>query len=298
MKVGVIGAGTMGGRMVNKLLAAGYQVLVCDIDPDREAAAVAEGACAFGSPLQVAGSAEVILLSLPLPSDVDLVVNGTEGILAGTDPGCIIIDLSTVDPLSASRNAARAAEKGVGYLDAPVLGRPQGCGNWTLPVGGDQAVLEKARPVLEKLAAKIIHVGPSGHGNIIKLLNNMMFGAINAVTAEIMAICSRAGMDPRVLYDTISSSGAASVSKLFIELGPKIINRDFSPLFTIDLLHKDLNLALQMAQGAGVPVFLGHAAQLPNEVARAKGLGGEDTSGVVKIYEDILGQDVTRLWKE
>lgn len=298
MKVGVIGVGTMGGRMVKNLLAAGYEVLVCDIDPERKAAAVAVGAAACDSPRLVAGSATVILLSLPLPGDVDLVVNGHEGILAGTAPGCVIVDLSTVDPFSTSQNAARAAEKNVGYLDAPVLGRPQGCGSWTLPVGGHPEALEKVRPVLEKLAAKVIHVGPPGHGNIVKLLNNMMFGAINAVTAEIMAICAKVGMDPKVLYDTIAGSGAASVSKLFIEIGPKMVSRDFQPLFTIDLLRKDLRLALEMAQKAGVPVFVGHANQLLNEMARAKGLGSEDTSSAVKIYEDLLGKDITKLWKE
>ncbi|MHB8917189.1 MAG: NAD(P)-dependent oxidoreductase [Desulfocucumaceae bacterium] len=298
MKVGIIGAGTMGSRMVANLLAAGHEAVVCDISPDRLAAAGAAGAAVCGSPAGVAEQAGVVLLSLPLPADVDLVVNGPGGVLAGASPGHVIVDLSTMDPFSTQKNAAGAREKGVGYLDAPVLGRPQGCGSWTLPVGGDAGTLEKVRPVLGSLAAKVIHVGPSGHGNIVKLLNNMMFGAINAVTAEIMAISSRVGMDPGVLYDTIANSGAASVSKLFVELGPKMTGRDFSPLFTVDLLYKDLNLAVEMARKAGVPVFVAQSNQLLNEMARAHGLGGEDTSSAVKVYEALMGKEITALWKE
>lgn len=293
MRVGIIGVGTMGSRMAEKLLAANLEVFAYDIRPSALAKAQELGAVACGSSQEVAQKAEVVLLSLPLPVDVESVVQGPQGVLAGSQPGHIIVDLSTVDPFTTQKNAAQAAEKGVGYLDAPVLGRPPGCGNWTLPVGGKAEHLEKVRPVLEKLARKIIHVGPSGHGNIIKLLNNMMFGAINAVTAEIMAICAKVGMEPKVLYETIAGSGAASVSNLFIELGPKMINRDFSPLFTIDLLHKDLRLALEMAEATGVPVIVGHANQLLNEMARAKGLGSEDTSSAVKVYEEFLGRPIT-----
>ncbi|SMB97277.1 3-hydroxyisobutyrate dehydrogenase [Thermanaeromonas toyohensis ToBE] len=293
MKVGLIGVGTMGSQMARKLLTNGYEVIAFDINPSALARAQEIGASPARSPRQVAEIASIILLSLPLPNDVEGVVQEAEGVLAGSQPGHVIVDLSTVDPFTTQRNAALAKEKGVGYLDAPVLGRPQACGNWTLPVGGEVVYLDKVRPILEKLAKKIIHVGPSGHGNIIKLLNNMMFGAINAVTAEIMAICAKLGMDPKVLYDTIATSGAASVSNLFIELGPKMINRDFTPLFTIDLLHKDLKLALEMAQRAGVPVIVGHSNQLVNEMARAKGLGNEDTSSAVKVYEEFIGRTIS-----
>lgn len=279
--------------MLANMRQAGFPVYIRDIAPEAEQRAREMGATVVGSPRAVAEQADVILMSLPMPADVESVVSGPDGLLSGTRPGQVIVDLSTVDPSSTQRNAARAKAAGVGYLDSPVLGRPQGCGKWTLPVGGDATDLGKVRPVLDTLARKVIHVGPSGHGNIVKLLNNMMFGAINSVTAEIMALSTKLGMSPKTLFETISGSGAASVSNLFLELGPKMLTRDFSPLFTTDLLHKDMRLAIRMAEELGFPLFVAQANQRLNDLARTKGLGAEDTSGVVKIYEEFLGVQVS-----
>lgn len=292
MKVGLVGVGTMGSRMATALVGAGHTVLARDIDPAAERRAAEIGAQLLGSPRAVAEGAEVVLLSLPMPADVASVVAGPDGLLAGATAGQVIVDLSTVDPGSTREMAAAAREEGVGYLDAPVLGRPQGCGNWTLPVGGDEESLAKARPVLEKLARRVVLVGPSGHGNVVKLLNNLMFGAINSVTVEVMALCAKVGMPPKVFVDLVTESGAATVSNLFKEVGPKVLNRDFTPLFGIGLLHKDNALALAMAKEAGVPMVLSSATQLLNEMALAKGLGKEDTAAVVKVYEDLLNLEV------
>ena len=292
MNVGIIGVGTMGSKMAGKLINAGYAVFARDIDEAAEERARKLGAKVVNSPKEVAEYTEIILLSLPMPSDVKEVVLGEGGILTNPKNNRTIVDLSTVDPFSTQHNAEQAKKVGVSYIDAPVLGRPQKCGNWTLPVGGDKKDLEKVRKVLEILAAKIIYVGPSGHGNIVKLLNNMMLGAINSVTAEILAICTKLGMSPKVLYETIADSGAASVSNLFKELGPKILNRDFEPLFSIDLLHKDVMLGIQMAKQVGVPLFASEANQRLNEMARLMGFGKEDTASIVKVYEKLLDIEV------
>ena len=292
MNVGIIGVGTMGSKMAGKLINAGYAVFARDIDEVAEERARKLGAKVVNSPKEVAEYTEIILLSLPMPSDVKEVVLGEAGILTNPKNNRTIVDLSTVDPFSTQHNTKQAKKVGVSYIDAPVLGRPQKCGNWTLPVGGDKKDLEKVRKVLEILAAKIIYVGPSGHGNIVKLLNNMMLGAINSVTAEILAICTKLGMSPKVLYETIADSGAASVSNLFKELGPKILNRDFEPLFSIDLLHKDVMLGIQMAKQVGVPLFASEANQRLNEMARLMGFGKEDTASIVKVYEKLLDIEV------
>ena len=292
MNVGIIGVGTMGSKMAGKLINAGYAVFARDIDELAEERARKLGAKVVNSPKEVAEYTEIILLSLPMPSDVKEVVLGEGGILTNPKNNRTIVDLSTVDPFSTQHNAEQAKKVGVSYIDAPVLGRPQKCGNWTLPVGGDKKDLEKVRKVLEILAAKIIYVGPSGYGNIVKLLNNMMLGAINSVTAEILAICTKLGMSPKVLYETIANSGAASVSNLFKELGPKILNRDFEPLFAIDLLHKDVRLGIQMAKQVGVPLFVSEANQRLNEMARLMGFGKEDTASIVKVYEKLLDIEV------
>ena len=292
MNVGIIGVGTMGFKMAGKLINAGYAVFARDIDEAAEERARKLGAKVVNSPKEVAEYTEIILLSLPMPSDVKEVVLGEDGILTNPKNNRNIVDLSTVDPFSTQHNAEEAKKVGVSYIDAPVLGRPQKCGNWTLPVGGDKKDLEKVRKVLEILAAKIIYVGPSGYGNIVKLLNNMMLGAINSITAEILAICTKLGMSPKVLYETIANSGAASVSNLFKELGPKILNRDFEPLFAIDLLHKDVMLGIQMAKQVDVPLFVSEANQRLNEMARLMGFGKEDTASIVKVYEKLLDIEV------
>ena len=120
--------------------------------------------------------------------------------------------------------AALAAKEKIGYLDAPVLGRPSAVGHWALPIGGEQETLERCRPVLETFSGRIISVGESGMGNKIKLLNQLMFSAINAMTAEMMAIASHVGISPNLLYETIIDSRAGTVSNLFIELGRNIVS--------------------------------------------------------------------------
>ena len=148
--------------------------------------------------------------------------------------------------------------------------------------------LARCRPVLEKLARKVIHVGPLGAGNTLKLLNALMFSAINAMTAEMMAISAKAGLPPKVLFETIAESQAATVSGLFKEVGAKIVARDFAPVFSIDLLAKDNRLAIDMARDYAAPPILANTVQVLNELASARGLGAEDTSALVKVYETLL----------
>ena len=152
--------------------------------------------------------------------------------------------------------------------------------------------MEQVTKILEVIAKRVVYCGPSGTGNIIKLLNNMMFGTMNTMVTEIMALSAKVGLDPKVFYDTISQSGAATVSNLFLELGPKILSRDFSSLFSVELLNKDMLLGIQMARQVEAPLFVTPAAQLPVEIAKVKRLNKEDTSAVVKIYEDIYGIQV------
>jgi 3-hydroxyisobutyrate dehydrogenase-like beta-hydroxyacid dehydrogenase len=198
------------------------------------------------------------------------------------------VDTSTVDPDTSKENAEISEQQGVGYLDCPVLGRPGACGNWTLPVGGNKRYLEIVKPILDTFASRIIPVGPSGYGNLVKLLNNLMFGAINSITCEIFALSQSLNMEPNVLFDTIANSGAGTVSNLFKELGPKIIDREFSPVFSIDNLHKDIALGIALATESGISLNISEIGQELNEKAQAAGLGQEDTAAVVKVYEDLL----------
>jgi 3-hydroxyisobutyrate dehydrogenase-like beta-hydroxyacid dehydrogenase len=292
LKVGLIGVGNLGGAIAAVLVRNGFEVVACDIDETAQKRAAALGAKLAKSPAEVARVTDITLLALPFPSDVDMAVSDERtGLLQGAGPGFVIVDMSTVGPSTTRKNSALAARKSVDYIDAPVLGRPPSCGQWTLPVGGKKEVLEKCRPVLSALAKNVIHIGDLGSGDIIKLLNNMMFSVINATTAEILALSTRLGVDPRVVYSTISESGAATVSKLFLEVGSKILKNDFTPIFSIDLMWKDLDVALQMAREVDAPMIVTRNAQILNEMARIKGLGKLDTSAVYSVLDNIFSKN-------
>lgn len=285
--VGLIGCGLMGTPIAARLVDRGYNPVVFD----KSAAALQHareiGCSTAASPRTAAENTQVVLISLPRPEHVtDVVRGGEDCLLDGLATDSVIVDTSTVDPVTSQENAKAAAERGVGYLDCPILGRPSGVGHWTLPAGGELEHLERARPILEVFASRIVHVGPSGHGTTLKLLNQLMFGAINSVTAEMFAAAVTVGMDPGLLFDTIVNSGAGTVSNLFKELGPKVVDDEFTPNFTVDNLHKDVGLGLAMARAAGITLEFGEAGQRLTEAAQSAGLGDQDTSVVFKALID------------
>lgn len=284
--IGLIGFGVMGAAIAPRLIDHGYSVIVYDIEADALARAEKAGCTVSASLSEVARKAPIILISLPKPEHVSGVVRGADDcLLSGATEGSVIVDTSTVDPVTSQQNAKAADALGVGYIDCPVLGRPIACGNWTLPTGGDPKHIAIAEPVLKTFAANIIHVGPSGQGNAVKLLNNLMFGAINSITCEVFALCAQLGMEPKQFFETISNSGAGTVSKLFQELGPKIVEEDFSTVFSVDNLKKDVGLGISMAQQSGMELPFSQAGQKLNELAQDAGLGHEDSSAIVKICQ-------------
>jgi 3-hydroxyisobutyrate dehydrogenase/2-hydroxy-3-oxopropionate reductase len=203
-------------------------------------------------------------------------------------PGTSIVDMSTSDPDISARMANLAEKKGVDFLDAPVLGRPVTVGQWALPVGGQEEAIERCRPVFKIFAAHIFHAGPAGAGHKIKLLNQLMFGAINAMTAEMMAIAEKVGIEPRRLFEIITASKAGTVSNLFKELGKRVAEGNYEdPTFTVDLLVKDIKLAVQMAKENNAPPLLARTIELINEVSQVQGLGNKDTSIMWTSYRGI-----------
>src|SRR5512134_1321973 len=274
MTVGIVGAGVMGHRAAEKIAAAGHSIVVYDVVASalRELTPTPVIAAA-ADPAAVAERSDVVLMYLPGPGEVAQCVAGNRGLLKTARAGAVIVDQSTVDPATSRKMAALAAEKSVGYLDAPVLGRPGMVGKWSLPVGGSAGDLDKCKPVLSALAANIFHIGPSGAGNQVKLLNQLMFGAINAMTAEMMAISEKVGIAPKLLYETITASQAGTVSNLFRELGARIASDDYEhPTCSVDLLIKDVRLAVDMAKEHAAPPVVARSVELLNEIARAQGM--------------------------
>jgi 3-hydroxyisobutyrate dehydrogenase-like beta-hydroxyacid dehydrogenase len=287
--VGIIGVGVMGGASAEKISQAGHNLWLYDVSPKLPEIAAKIGGKVAGSPNEIVEHCKIVLMFLPGPDQVKACVTGPDGLLAQRKTDLDIVDLSTVDPRSTERMAKEAASAGAAYLDAPVLGRPSVVGNWALLVGGDVQALERCRPVLKLVAQKIMHMGPSGSGNKIKLLNQMMFGAINAVTAEIMAVADKMGIAPKMLYETIAASQAGTVSNLFKELGNRIAADDFShPTFSVDLLIKDVNLAIEMARQNGAAPILAETVEYLNRLAGSQGVGSQDTAVMWKCLRKLI----------
>ena len=284
-KIGIIGTGVMGLTVAVKAIAEGYEVVAFDNSPKTSEKCRDLGLKMVRNPAEVGCEAGIVLLFLPGPQQVVECVTSKEGLLASLTSGAVIADMSTIDPDTTTRMAAMALEKGVGYLDAPVLGRPASVGKWALPVGGRAEDLTVCRPVFDLVAANIYHMGPSGTGHTVKLLNQLMFGAINAMTAEMMAISEKVGIAPGLLYETITASQAGTVSNLFKELGARIAADDYgNPTFSIDLLIKDVHLAVEMAKRHAAPPILARSVEFLNETAGAQGLGSLDTAVMWKCY--------------
>ncbi len=290
--VGIVGAGVMGLTAGRKLTESGRRVIACDAAPRAQEKARQAGMEVVGSPAEVAARCHIFLMFLPGPAQIAECVAGPTGLLHTAASGGIIVDLSTVDPGTTRRMAALARDRGVGYVDAPVLGRPASVGKWAMPVGGRAEDVERCRPILAVVAAKIMHIGESGSGHTIKLLNQMMFSAINAMTAEMMAVAEKVGVPPKLLYETITSSQAGTVSNLFIELGRTITHDNYDePTFSVDLLCKDVRLAIEMAKSHDAPPLLTGMIQFMNETARAQGLGAKDTAVMWKACRAFWHQN-------
>jgi len=278
----------MGRTVLAKIREAGYELYVYDVSEEALSRVAGPGVNVAASLKIVAENADVVLMFLPGPKQVEEVVNGPGGLLVGSRPGIVIVDLSTVSPRTTERMSAIAAHKGVGYLDAPVLGRPSSVGDWSLPVGGNSEYLNKCVDILKLFARNVFHVGPPGTGNKIKLLNQLMFSAINGMTAEMMAVAEKVSVSRKVLYETISASQAGTVSNLFRELGQRIATEDYeNPTFQVDLLSKDVTLAIEMAQEAKAGLFLAGVIQQMNELAQSHGFGKKDTSEMWKLWRDL-----------
>lgn len=297
-EVGFIGLGNMGGRMAVRLAEQGRSVVGYDVVPglaDKARARVA------GSIAEVAAAADVVLLSLPDSKVVESVVYGDGGLLAVSREGQVIADLSTAAPASTRELHKQFAAKGVSFLDAGVSGGAAAAeaGTLTVMIGGDQAMLERIRPVLDCIAAKIFYCGAPGSGHTAKLLNNFLNAVCLAATAEAMVAGKKAGLDMETLLNIINSSSGVNFASM--NRFTKIIHGDYlKGGLTNTLMMKDVMLYTELIADLGVAGLnasgplasfglaksLGYADQISNRVVDAIG----DVSGGVRIQSEENGQ--------
>ncbi|HVC32343.1 MAG TPA: NAD(P)-dependent oxidoreductase [Chloroflexota bacterium] len=292
LTVGYIGLGLMGKPMARNLLKAGFLLTVHNRSQAAVQELVAEGATAAESPRALAQRVDAVFSCLPGPADVEKVYLGANGVLAGARAGSVLVDMSTIDPGTHQRIAARAAESGIAYLDAPVSGGTTGARHGTLSimVGGSDEALERVMPALKAMGQRIYHIGPVGTGAVVKIVNNMM-SAISALgVVEGMVLGTKFGIDPTLLFEVVSNSSASS--RTLTGTAPAILNRDFEPGFMIDLMHKDVGLAVDLGKQLGVRTLAGALAQQVLQEARGAGLGRAGTAAQVIPLERSAGVEV------
>ncbi|HET8913017.1 MAG TPA: NAD(P)-dependent oxidoreductase [Ktedonobacteraceae bacterium] len=297
MQIGFIGIGVMGRPMVLNLLKAEHQVSIFARHPDKPEVqeVIKAGAKLASSPRAIAMASDIVITMVPNSAQVEEVVAGPQGLLEGARKGLIIVDMSTIAPDTSRKMAKLAAEKGVGFLDAPVSGGSQGAVNGALTImaGGEKAAFDKARPVLEAMGKKenIFYVGESGAGEVIKLVNNMLCGIIAAGIAESFVLGVKAGADVDTMAKIIGVSSGASW-QLSNQFPIRAFNGSFQPGFMTDLLHKDLGLALDLAAENATPVALTSLSRQMYEMARAEGHGRDDYTSLMKVLEQIAKIEV------
>ncbi len=274
MKVGMIGLGLMGHPMAANLIKAGHEVTLWNRTASRGADLVSQGAKAAATPAELAAASEVIITIVSDPPALESVYWGENGVFSGVKRGSLMIESSTVSPALEKRSAAAAAEKGVDFLEAPVTGGTWGAekGELVFMVGGEASTLKRAEPVLGAMGKKWFHLGPIGAGQTVKLAMNLLLDVQVEAFAEALALVTKAGVPGQRLYEVMQSSmGRSGVIDL---KGANMLKGEYKPSFPLRLMHKDVGLALDLANQLGVPL---PAAAASREVLNAvKGATTED----------------------
>lgn len=292
-EVGFIGLGTMGGPMANNLLAAGHSLTVRDLDDDAVTAAVASGASRADSSRGAAAAADVVICMLPSSPHVVAAAYGDDGFISGLRPGATVIDMSTIDPDTTRRVAEDVQAAGGRMLDAPVSGSSAGAidGTLTIMVGGEAGVFESHLDLFNVLGANVIHCGPVGMGETVKLANQLSAGVSMVGVAEGFAFGLSKGVDPKVLFEVMSKSSGncwALETRCPVPgvLADSPASNGFAAGFMTDLMHKDLGLAMTAASNDKLPLHMAALARERYAAASRAGYGHMDFSAVAKLLEE------------
>jgi 2-hydroxy-3-oxopropionate reductase len=283
--VGFVGLGIMGRPMLKNLLKAGHTVIAYGRTPAKLDAAVADGAQRGASNADVGARATIVITMLPDGPEVEEVVLGPNGILSGSKPGSLIIDMSSISPLVSQKIAAAAAQKKVDFLDAPVSGGEPKAIDGTLAImaGGKPDIFAKAEPILKCMGSSVTLTGPVGAGNTTKLANQIMVACNIAAMGEALALATRCGLNPEVVFNAVKNGLAGSA--VLNAKGPMLIARNFKPGFKINLHQKDLRNALKTAEANDVCLPLTAQVQQMLSSLIANGKGELDHSSIATFVE-------------
>jgi 2-hydroxymethylglutarate dehydrogenase len=289
ISVGFIGLGNMGNPMALNIRKKGFALTVFDLNPKTMQNLVEAGATGASSPAGAIENCDVVLTSLPGSPEVEPFYLAAGGAIETAKKGAVLIDLSSVLPSTPRKIEAAAKARGVKFLEAPVSGGVTGARAATLAVmtGGDAAVLEQVRPILNAIGKNIYHVGPVGAGNTIKAINNMMSTVNACAMMEGLAVGLKAGLDLKTMGDIVKASSGNSNALARVDRA--LIPRDFEPGFKVALMNKDLDTFHAIAKELHIPVSFSNMAQHYQQSALAAGLGEQDTSVIFTLIEQRAG---------
>jgi 3-hydroxyisobutyrate dehydrogenase len=289
-RIAFIGLGHMGGGMAPNLVKAGHDVYAFDLSDPALDQAVAAGCNRSGSADEACAEADAVVTMLPASKHVLEVYR--DHVFDGAPASALLIDCSTIDVGSARTIEQEAADRGFEMVDAPVSGgiAAAAAGTLTFMVGGADTGFERAKPILEPMAKAVIHAGGAGAGQAAKICNNMILGATMVVTCEAFVLAQKLGLDPQVFFDISSKASGQSWSMTSYApvpgVGPETpADRDYEGGFAAALMLKDMKLALEAAEQAGVPVKIGEEAEEVYEEFVERGGGKKDFSGIIKMID-------------
>ena len=287
MKIGFIGLGIMGKPMVKNLIKAGHELYINDRNQETIAELVDLGATAVANGKEAAQAGELVITMLPNSPHVKTVALGEGGIIEGAHEGLVYVDMSSIAPLVSREVHDALAEKGLPMLDAPVSGgEPKAIdGTMSVMVGGDKAVFDAVKPVIDVMAGDVTYVGSIGAGNIAKLANQTIVAVNIAACAEAFTLAQKAGVDPEAVYKAIR--GGLAGSTVMDAKVPMMLARNFNPGFRINLHIKDLGNVLDTGHGVNAPLPLTSLVREMMSVLDGDGHAAEDHSSLVKVYEKL-----------
>ena len=291
MRIAFIGLGTMGAHMATHLQRAGHTLTVHDLNAQAAARHLAAGATWAPDAATAAKGAELVFTSLPGPAQVEPIA--TE-ILPALTPGAALFDLSTNSPTLVRRLQAEYATKGVHFLDAPVSGGPKGAesGKLAIWVGGEEAVFNQHRPILDAIGDQARYIGPIGAASVAKLVHNMAGYAINIALAEVFTLGVKAGVDPLTLFEAVRQ-GALGRQRTFDRLADQFLPATYDPpAFALKLAHKDVTLATDLARELNVPMKLAATVHAEMTEALTRGWGALDSRIPMALQNERAGTDI------
>lgn len=286
-KLGLIGLGIMGRPMARNLLRAGYPVLVRDLNASAVEELVAEGATAGATSREVAAACDVLITMLPDSPEVRDVYAGPDGAFEALRPGWLAIDMSSISPGVSRELAARASAAGAELIDAPVSGGDKGAiaGTLSIMVGGSPEGYARALPILQAMGKTIVHCGPAGAGQVVKVANQVVVAVVIEAVSEALVLGSKAGVDPRRIVEVLQ--GGLAATKVLELRSSNFLGGTFDPGFRIRLHLKDLKNAMELGRETGVVLPATALVEQLMQAARAAGREDFDHSGLITVVQDL-----------